>query len=166
MGGTDTIQMLENFVANRQHNGIGPNQLAFSRNHDGSMSVSINGRVYTVGGQSRNITSPNVNPEFVPMTTSQRWQEELHMLPMSRNEASSRLVVHIVNHLLPEARRQAAEKEMMDKKAEADRKASAINAEKDKENGNAVDEEEDVENEDHDWQEDDEDVNMGELHAV
>lgn len=165
MRGTDTIQMLENFVANRQHNVMGSNQLAFSRNHDGSMSVSINGRVYTVGGQSRNVTSPNVAAEFVPMTTSQRWQEELNMLPMSRNEASSRLVVHIVNHLLPEARRQAAEKEVMDKEAEADRKTSATSAEKIEENGNAIDEE-GVGNDDHDWQEDDEDVNMGRLHTV
>lgn len=152
-------------MANRQQNGMGSNQLAFSRNHDGSMSVSINGRVYTVGGQSRSVASPNVAAEFVPMTTSQRWQEELNMLPMSRNEASSRLVVHIVNHLLPEARRQAAEKEVLDKKAEEDRKASAISAGKNKENDNAIDEER-VGNDDHDWQEDDEDVNMGMLHTV
>ncbi|WVQ77455.1 hypothetical protein IAR50_007141 [Cryptococcus sp. DSM 104548] len=119
LGGADAIHVLENLIANRHITGSDATWLSFVRDHLGNLTaMSVNGRTFPLNGNNRsNVPSGHISAEFVPMTTVQRWGEELALVPLSRNEATSRLVLHLINRLLPEARRRAEEHRKADEAA-------------------------------------------------
>ncbi|ODN73426.1 hypothetical protein L202_07951 [Cryptococcus amylolentus CBS 6039] len=111
LGGADAIHMLENVLANRHITGSDATWLSFTRDQSGNLTaMSVNGRTFPLNGNHRSNAPPgHISAEFVPMTTLQRWGEELNLAPLSRTEGTSRLVLHLINRLLPEARRRAEE---------------------------------------------------------
>nr|XP_019010464.1 uncharacterized protein I206_04933 [Kwoniella pini CBS 10737]OCF49245.1 hypothetical protein I206_04933 [Kwoniella pini CBS 10737] len=112
MGGTEAVQMLESLITSRQLAGSEAIRIDFAQDHNGTIGLSVGGRTFALHPpQNRQAQSneADVVAEFVPVPTMQRWQEDMQLATSARNELTSRLVVHVINHLMPEARRRSEE---------------------------------------------------------
>ncbi|WVF67236.1 hypothetical protein IAT40_001984 [Kwoniella sp. CBS 6097] len=124
MGGSAAVQALEDLISSRQNAGPDAIRISFSQDLNGRIGLSVDGRTFSLAHPHANASSTlpggavDLLSEYVPVPTMQRWQEEMNLATTSRNELTSRLVLHIVNRLMPEARRRAEEEEAKNKKAE------------------------------------------------
>ncbi|WVQ94835.1 hypothetical protein IAU59_001918 [Kwoniella sp. CBS 9459] len=124
MGGSAAVQALEDLITSRQNAGPDAIRISFSQDLNGRIGLSVDGRTFSLSHPQANASSPlpggavDLLSEYAPVPTMQRWLEEMNLATTSRNELTSRLVLHIVNRLMPEARRRAEEEETKNKKAE------------------------------------------------
>ncbi|OCF44407.1 hypothetical protein I317_01667 [Kwoniella heveanensis CBS 569] len=124
MGGSAAVQALEDLISSRQHAGPDAIRISFSQDMNGRIGLSVDGRTFSLSHPHANASSAapggavDLLSEYAPVPTMQRWQEEMNLATTSRNELTSRLVLHIVNRLMPEARRRADEEEAKNKKAD------------------------------------------------
>ncbi|WWC64740.1 uncharacterized protein I303_107351 [Kwoniella dejecticola CBS 10117] len=129
MGGTEAVQMLESLITNRQMAGNEAIRIDFAQDHNGTIGLSVGGRTFALHPpQNRQTQSNNAEIliEFIPIPTMQRWQEGMQLATTARNELTSRLVIHVINHLMPDARQRAeAEAAKQQMAQEADVKAEA-----------------------------------------
>ncbi|WWC91853.1 uncharacterized protein L201_006800 [Kwoniella dendrophila CBS 6074] len=143
MGGNEAVQMLESLITSRQLAGNEAIRIDFAQDHNGTIGLSVGGRNFALhpphGGRQQSSSNSDVLAEFIPVPTMQRWQEGMQLATSARNELTSRLVVHVINHLMPEARRSAEEEELRNKKEEEEAaKAEAEGQKKELESATGV----------------------------
>ncbi|WWD19760.1 hypothetical protein CI109_104224 [Kwoniella shandongensis] len=141
MGGSEAVQMLENVIASRQLAGSDAIRIDFAQDQSGTIGLSVGGRTFALNNpaQRQSSTATNVVSAYVPLATLNRWQEEMMLCSAAKPESVSRLVVHIINRLMPEARRRAEEEEARLKQAEVDAaKAEAVEKNKTLESATSV----------------------------
>lgn len=124
--GPEAARLVENILHRSQHTGQRDIRLGFNTAPDGSINLQINGNVYSFPSPDRQHASATDAPaeiasEFIPKPSSQRWQDEMALC----GEDSSKLVNHIINRLLPEAKARAAAEEEKMKKAEEEAEQKA-----------------------------------------
>ncbi|OCF61440.1 hypothetical protein L486_01088 [Kwoniella mangroviensis CBS 10435] len=138
MGGVEAVQMIENLITSRHLAGSEAIRIDFAQDHNGTVGLSVGGQTFALrppqGRQThqQQLADSDVLAEFFPVPTMQRWQESMQLAILARNELTSRLVIHVVNRLMPEARRRAEEEEAKNKKAEEE--AARAEAEEQKKN--------------------------------
>ncbi|WRT70096.1 uncharacterized protein IL334_007090 [Kwoniella shivajii] len=135
MGGTEAVQMLENLIASRQVGGTEAIRIDFAQDQNGTVGLSVGGRTFSLQppqSHHQQASNSDVLSEYVPVPTMQRWQEEMNMATAARTELINRLIIHIINRLMPEARRRAEEELAKIKKEEAE--AAELEAEEQKKN--------------------------------
>jgi E3 ubiquitin-protein ligase HUWE1 len=111
VGGAQAVRALESLVG---HTGPGGGTEAIrvgqGQGRPGAIGFSIGGRYFQLpqpAPQSAIPTYLDPTAEYVPAPSIRRWQEEMSICPGS-DTMVARIVVHIINRLLPEARRAAA----------------------------------------------------------
>lgn len=126
LGGPQAVQFLESIVQQSRNTGAETIRVDLAHRNDGGFGLTIGGRSFVVAPPARKLPSnaEDLQGEYEPRPTMQRWQEEAQLFPYTAPEQLARLIVHIINHLLPAAR-QAAKEE-----AERLAKQEAIDAEK------------------------------------
>jgi E3 ubiquitin-protein ligase HUWE1 len=112
MGGSHAVHMLESVLA--RNGDFGNDAIRINVNHDdnGAIGLSIGGRSFNIPGTGHRPNPPaSESPAngYIPKPTSLRWQEEMAIIPGPSSDQTAKLVVHVINRLLPEARRAAEE---------------------------------------------------------
>jgi E3 ubiquitin-protein ligase HUWE1 len=110
MGGSQAVQILENLLSRSSPSRQDAIRINLAHEENGLIGLSIG---------NRSITLPAINPaspypgepssDYTPRPTAHRWQEELAVVPGPKADSTARLVIHIINRLLPEARSVAEE---------------------------------------------------------
>jgi E3 ubiquitin-protein ligase HUWE1 len=129
--GPDAARLVDN-VLRRQY-AVGRSlRIGLSDTPDGGVHLDIGGRRYTfppANQQGRGETAAeaedDITGEFIPKPTAPRWHDEMHIC----GEDSAKLVNHIINRLLPEARKVAAKNAEELKKKEEEAAVAAAKAE-------------------------------------
>ncbi|WVR09546.1 hypothetical protein IAU60_006615 [Kwoniella sp. DSM 27419] len=94
-------------------------RIDFAQDETGHIGLTVNGRSLPLNGHVQQVPrNVDLLLEYAPRPTKQRWLEEMNLATTSRNETSSRLVIHLVNRLLPDARRRADEEDAKNKIAD------------------------------------------------
>lgn len=136
LGGPQAVQFLENIVQQSRNTGAETIRVDLAHRNDGGFGLTIGGRSFVVAPPTRKLpsTAVELQAEYEPRPTMQRWQEEAQLFPYTAPEQLARLTVHLINHLLPAARKAAEEEaERLRKEEEADaekRRQEAAEAEK------------------------------------
>jgi E3 ubiquitin-protein ligase HUWE1 len=129
--GPDAVRLVDGIL--RRHAAAGRQALSIgmSAASDGGVHLEIGGRRYTFpppGQQNREDPharfEPDISAEFVPRPTLQRWHDEMHIC----GEDSAKLVNHIINRLLPEAKKRAEVEAAKTKKEDEEATAAAEKA--------------------------------------
>ena len=125
----DIIERLLQAVGHQSSEGI---QIRISPDADGNIGLAVGDRSYNLGTQS-SPQSPEaavdvLTAEYIPQPTMHRWHDEMSVIPgPSTTLMTSRLANHIINRLLPDARKRADEAA---KTAEEEAKKEAADAAK------------------------------------
>ena len=120
-GPSQMLEIIERLMARLNQQVTHNMQIRVSSEANGSIGLAIGDQSYNLGPSSP--TAPEVaieelTTEYVPKPTMHRWQDEMSVIPGSPTLMTSRLVNHIVNRLLPEARRRAEQEAAVLKAAE------------------------------------------------
>jgi len=130
MGGAQAVQVLEGLLAQTGQGGTEAIRINLAHDEDGTIGISVGGRSFSFPALGTNpsntVSSPGATAEYVPKPTLQRWQEEMAVVPGAAGEQMIRLVTHVINCLLPEARQKA--KEEGDRVRQAEEEAAATAA--------------------------------------
>ncbi|KAK8853332.1 hypothetical protein IAR55_004036 [Kwoniella newhampshirensis] len=134
MGGSDAVQMLETLIASRQLAGSDAIRIEVAQDQTGIIGLSVGGRTFAFNAATQRLptgasSAPTPHTAHAPLTTLDRWQVEMNLCTVARNESASRLVVHLINRLMPEARHRAQEEEARIKQADADAAKAEAEAE-------------------------------------
>lgn len=124
--GPEAARVVENILHRSQNTGQRDIRLGFNTAPDGSINLQFNGHVWSFPSPERQQALAAEAPaeiasEFIPKPSSQRWQDEMALC----GEDSSKLINHIINRLLPEAKIRAAAEEAKIKKAEEEAEKKA-----------------------------------------
>ncbi|KAK4689594.1 E3 ubiquitin-protein ligase HUWE1, partial [Tremellales sp. Uapishka_1] len=112
--GAEAVQLLEDLVSHgrRGHDPANAIRVNVSQNEDGGIGLTIGGRSFIVPPTHHRAppqpTPADVLHEYTPKPTLQRWHDEMAVVPGTATDHSARLAAHIINRLLPEAKKQAA----------------------------------------------------------
>ncbi|ORX40510.1 hypothetical protein BD324DRAFT_596040 [Kockovaella imperatae] len=125
------LEMIERLLQRINHQATHNMQIRLSSEANGSIGLSIGDRNYNFGPSSSptETTAEDVTAEYVPKPTMHRWQEEMSVIPGNSSVMVTRLVHHIINRLLPDARKRAEEMEAAEAAADAERAKQAAEAE-------------------------------------
>lgn len=137
----ESIAALDALMSSHRAHGQVPVQIDLHADAD-HIGIRIDGRTFNLTRPGANSPPPDITSEFLPRQTMTRWMEEWNILPgCDMPDQSARLVMHIVNRLMPEAKKaaekaaeEAAKKAAEDaKKAEEERVKQEEQEKKDKE---------------------------------
>ncbi|CAK9787037.1 hypothetical protein CC85DRAFT_263373 [Cutaneotrichosporon oleaginosum] len=108
--GPQAVTVVENMLQRTRNHGADGIRVDLAHRQDGSFGLSIGGQSFTVAPPTRQLpqTAEDIQPEFEPRPTLHRWQEEMNLFPYNSPEQVSRVVLHIINRLLPAAREASA----------------------------------------------------------
>lgn len=123
-GSVEAMAALDALTSQRLHTND-PMRIDLAEDADGGISLRIGNRQFHVPAPARSAPSqPDLVAEFTPRSTMQRWLEEFAIVPSREGDMTSRLVMHLVNRMMPEAKLLAeeAEKKRKEEEAEADAK--------------------------------------------
>jgi E3 ubiquitin-protein ligase HUWE1 len=121
----ESMAALDALMTSHRANGQVPVQIDMHADAD-HIGIRIDGRTFNLTRPAANAPPPDITSEFLPRQTMSRWLEEWNVIPgCDLPEQSARLVMHIVNRLMPEAKKAAeqAEEEAAKKAAEDEKKA-------------------------------------------
>lgn len=124
MGGSHAVRLLESLLARSERNGMDAVRISFSQAENGTIDVSIGNRSFNLPHappQAAGETTSNLPIDSTPKPTVERWQEEATLAPIHAKVIHERIVQHLVNRLLPQAR-QRAEEEVEKRKESRDLK--------------------------------------------
>ncbi|ORY33382.1 hypothetical protein BCR39DRAFT_491673 [Naematelia encephala] len=113
-----STQLIENLLGRAHRHHVDSVRIDISTDNGGSIGLSIPGPA----GLDAPSTS-NEGVEVSPESTVRRWDQEMAMRP--HVDPQARLVAHIVNRLLPEARKRADDESRRQQEAEAETVAVA-----------------------------------------
>lgn len=128
-GGREAIRMLEELLVQAGQGGTESVRINFSEGENGSVHLSIGGRSFMFPSRRNRepaTAAQEVKLDYSPQPTAQRWQDELSISPARLKQLTSRLALHIINRLLPEAKRSAEEE--AEKRRTAEEGAAAVAA--------------------------------------
>ncbi|GMK58897.1 hypothetical protein CspeluHIS016_0603390 [Cutaneotrichosporon spelunceum] len=108
--GQQAVAFVENILQRNRNHGAERIRVDLAHRQDGSFGLSIGGQSFTVPPPTRQLpnTAEEIQCEFEPRPTINRWQEEMALFPYTSQEQISRVVLHIINRLLPAAREASA----------------------------------------------------------
>ncbi len=111
MGGQQAVQVLEGLLTQTGSSGTQAIRIGLAQDEDGTVGISVGGRSFSISPESRpsDESPPDVAIDCVPKPTLSRWQEEFAIVPGASSEQVTNLAKHVINRLLPEARRSAEE---------------------------------------------------------
>lgn len=146
--GPEAARLIESVLHRHRHAGRHDLRIGFSQAPDGGVGLQIDGRVYTFpppdrqnGDQQPSQSPLDISTEFIPKPSMQRWHDEMVVC----GEDSAKLVNHIINRLLPEARERAQEEAEKAKKAEDEAQVAEAKAEEERKQAEEAKEKEDAE---------------------
>lgn len=122
----EALRLLEQLIAQTRNTGAEAFRVDLAQDGEGAIALTLGGRSFHIPPPPAPAAADqDVTFEFVPKPTNQRWLEEMAIVPGGySNSYTTRLVTHIVNRLMPEAKRLAEEE------AEKQRKADLEEAER------------------------------------
>jgi len=122
MGGPQAVRMMESLIQRSERSGgHDPIRISFARGEDGVVDVTIGGRSFPINTRPQAPAEPtpaDITMELGPKPSAQRWNEEAKLSPNGTREMLSRVVIHMINHLLPAAKKRQEEAEEKRKKEE------------------------------------------------
>lgn len=126
--GPEASRLIETVLQRHRHTGRQDLRIGYSQGPDGSISLQIDGRTHNFPApdrQNSNAEQPsvpiNITADFVPKPTAQRYHDEMFIC----GEDSAKLVNHVINRLLPEAKVRAAQEAEKQKEEDAKIKKAA-----------------------------------------
>lgn len=127
MGGPHAVRMVESLLQRIERTGgPAPIRISVSPGGDGNIELTIGNRSFPINTRAQpapELTASDITMELGPKPSTQRWNEEAKLCPSGTKELLSRVVVHMINHLLPAAKkRQEEAEEKQRKQEEADKK--------------------------------------------
>lgn len=126
MGGPQAVRLLESLLHRSDRTGPDAVRISFAQGQNGVLDVSVGNRSFSVPRTHQPVepTTEDLIAGSAPRPSMDRWSEESKLTPIISPEYFARFVQHLINRLLPEAKKRAAEEEIKRKKAEEE-KASA-----------------------------------------
>jgi len=121
MGGAHAVQLMETLLHRSEQAGAEAIRISFAQNTAGTIDITVGNRSFNIPSTNTRAyepTSSDLAAECVPKPTDQRWLEEMKLTPIQSKDHNARLVVHLVNRLLPEAKRREADEAARRKKEE------------------------------------------------
>lgn len=122
MGGPQAVRMMESLIQRSERSGgHDPIRISFAHGEDGVVDVTIGGRSFPINTRPQAPVEPtpaDITMELGPKPSAQRWNEEAKLSPNGTRELLSRVVVHMINHLLPAATKRQQEMEEKRKQEE------------------------------------------------
>jgi len=119
--GPDAARLVENILARHRDAGRTALSIGMATTPDGGIAIEIGGRRYRfpppaqqTRTEAASATDIDISAEFIPKPTLQRWHDEMAVC----GDDSSKLVNHIINRLLPDAKIAAAAADEKTKKDE------------------------------------------------
>ena len=119
-GGSRAVQLLEELLAQTEQAGVGSLHIGISQTENGQIDITVAGRTYRIPyrpGQPSSPTSPtsptspngeNSGPvDYAPRLTATRWLEESRLAPLKISTFINNMVVHLINRMMPEAKKKA-----------------------------------------------------------
>jgi E3 ubiquitin-protein ligase HUWE1 len=121
--GQQAVAFVQDILQRNRNHGAERIRVDLSHRQDGSFGLTIGGQTFTVPPPTRHLpnTPEEIQGEFQPHPTMHRWQEEMSLFPYTSTEQVSRMVLHIINRLLPAAREASARDAERLRKEEAER---------------------------------------------
>lgn len=119
-GGPQAMQLLETLLA--RHGQDGRETISINIAESGNaIDLSIGGRSFAMTSPNQPVSSSEESPaiDYTPKPTMQRWLEEMSLMPGSSDQ-TTRLVNHVINRLMPEAKQRAEADAERTKRAEED----------------------------------------------
>ena len=123
--GPDAARLVENILMRHRDAGRTALSIGMASTPDGGIAIEIGGRRYRFPAPSQQTRTEaaaaadlDISSEFIPKPTLQRWHDEMAVC----GDDSVKLVNHIINRLLPEAKIIAAAEAEKTKKAEQEAK--------------------------------------------
>ena len=123
MGGAPAVHLMERVLAQTGSAAAQAIRIDFTQGDNGGIGLSIGGRSFQIPSQhsrQNSFTHNDVATDFVPKPTSQRWQEEMALAPGHTKRSLARIVLHVVNQLLPSARHRAKDSAAQAVRSEAE----------------------------------------------
>jgi E3 ubiquitin-protein ligase HUWE1 len=128
------MHLLQQMVEQTRTTGAEAFRVDLTQDVEGAIVLTLGGRSFHLPAPStRTSATEDVTTDFVPKPTLQRWLEEMSIVPAGySNTYTTRLVMHIVNRLMPEAKKRADEDAEKQKKADEEEEALLTKMEEEK----------------------------------
>jgi E3 ubiquitin-protein ligase HUWE1 len=116
----EALRLLEQLIAQTRNTGGEAFRVDLAQDAEGAIALTLGGRSFHIPPPPAPAAADqDVTFEFVPKPTNQRWLEEMAIVPGGySNTYTTRLVTHIVNRLMPEAKRLAEDEAQKQRKAD------------------------------------------------